>query len=181
MTTLSERAFAPARVIAAELSAPKLRAARGESILKYRLSHPLHAIDAATKDFLCEIELSEATQEIQSVRFIADVATFDSGNSNRDAHALEVIDALSYPEVSFQSSSIETTGEDLRVSGNLFFHGVTKNITFSAKKKVVGSKLIVEGATDVSLTEFKVERPALMMIRVDDALKISFTMAFVLP
>ncbi len=160
---------------------PKLRAIKGESVLKYHLYHPLHATEAQTKDFLCEIDLAEGTQEILAVRFAADVTTFDSGNSSRDAHALEVVEALLYPEVSFQSSDIENADDELRVSGALSFHGVTKNISFSAKKKIVGSKLIVEGDTNISLTEFKVERPALLMIRVNDALRISFTVAFALP
>jgi polyisoprenoid-binding protein YceI len=160
---------------------PKLRATKGESVLKYYLSHPLHATEAQTKDFFCEIDLAEGTQEIVSVRFAADVTTFDSGNSSRDAHALEVVEALLYPEVSFQSSAIENSNDELRVSGVLSFHGVTKNISFSAKKKIVGSKLIVEGDTNISLTEFKVERPALLMIRVNDTLRISFTVAFALP
>lgn len=160
---------------------PKLRAIKGESVLKYYLSHPLHATEAQTKDFFCEIDLAEGTQEIVSVRFAADVTTFDSGNSSRDAHALEVVEALLYPEVSFQSSAIENSNDELRVSGVLSFHGVAKNISFSAKKKIVGSKLIVEGDTNISLTEFKVERPALLMIRVNDTLRISFTVAFALP
>lgn len=160
---------------------PKLTAIKGESVLKYHLYHPLHTTEAQTRDFLCEIDLAEGTQEIASVRFVADVTTFDSGNSSRDAHALEVVEALLYPEVSFQSSTIENSDDELRVSGALSFHGVTKNISFSAKKKIVGSKLIVEGNTSISLTEFKVERPALFMIKVDDALQISFTMAFALP
>ncbi|HTP12644.1 MAG TPA: YceI family protein, partial [Bacteroidota bacterium] len=35
-----------------------------------------------------------------------DVTTFDSGNSNRDSHAMEVVDALTYPDVQFTSTSV---------------------------------------------------------------------------
>lgn len=177
----SEQSFALTHTIYSKHFACRLCAVQGESILKYQLWHPLHATTGSTQEFLCEIELSEDTQAIQAVRFVADVTSFDSGNSDRDARALELIEAQRYPEVSFQSSSIDTFGDDLYVSGELCFHGVTKNISFYAKHNVMGSKLIVKGTADVSLTQFQVERPALLMIRVNDELKISFTMTFVLP
>ncbi|MFN3427605.1 MAG: YceI family protein [Candidatus Thermochlorobacter sp.] len=178
---LSEQSFALTHTINSKRCACRLCAVQGESILKYQLWHPLHATTGSTQAFLCEIELSEDTQAIQAVRFVANVTSFDSGNSDRDARALELIEAQRYPEVSFQSSSVAAFGEELHVSGELCFHGITKNISFYAKKTVMGSKLIVAGTTDVSLTEFKVERPSLLMIRVNDALKISFTMTFALP
>ncbi|MCS7013506.1 MAG: YceI family protein [Chloroherpetonaceae bacterium] len=159
---------------------PKLSALKGESKLSYELVHPLHKVVATTKNFLCEIELLEETQEIQSVEFRAEVTSFDSGNSNRDAHALEVVEALLYPEVVFQSERIENQQDKLRVSGKLTFHGVTQPINFTARKRIVGSKLVVEGETEISLTAFKVERPALFFVKVEDALKISFEIAFAL-
>lgn len=160
---------------------PKLSALRGESHLSYELVHPLHKVVATTREFRCEIELAEETQEIRAVQFRANVASFDSGNSNRDAHALEVVEALLYPEVRFESERIETEQDQLRVSGKLTFHGVTQTINFTAQKKTIGSKLRVQGTTEISLTAFKVERPALLFVKVEDALKISFDMAFELP
>ncbi len=168
--------IAPSRFAAGE----KLSALKGDSKISYELSHPLHKVEATTRDFTCEIELSES-KEISSVKFSADVTTFDSGNSNRDSHAMEVIDAISYPDVAFQSTGISADGDKLNVTGNLTFHGVTKRVSFNASKKLADGKLIVEGAAALSLTEFKIDRPALLAIRVDDTLKISFVMAFSVP
>jgi polyisoprenoid-binding protein YceI len=165
---------------AEKLATEKLTAIKGESKMSYALSHPLHKIDASTKELSCEIELSDS-KEISSVKFSADVMTFDSGNSNRDSHAMEVIDAISYPDVLFQSTSVKADGEKLDVVGNLTFHGVSKSVSFSTSRKISGGKMIIDGAATISLTAFKIDRPALLAIRVDDDLKISFVMTFAAP
>ncbi|MFQ3597694.1 MAG: YceI family protein [Chloroherpetonaceae bacterium] len=155
----------------------KFSALKGESRLMYSLSHPLHKVEATTKDFICEVEVNDA-KEIQSVKVSADVMTFDSGNSNRDSHAMEVIDAFTYPEVSFTSDAISTRGNELSVSGKLSFHGVTKPISFSATSQSQNGKTLVEGKMTVKLADFKVERPQLALIPTDEFLYISFIVVF---
>lgn len=155
----------------------KISAIKGESRLMYSLSHPLHKVEATTKDFICEIEINDA-KAIQSVKVSADVMTFDSGNSNRDSHAMEVIDAFTYPEVSFTSDTVSTSGNELSVSGKLSFHGVTKPISFSAIFQSQNGKTFVEGKMTVKLADFKVERPQLALIPTDEFLYISFIVVF---
>ncbi len=157
--------------------AKKISAIKGESRLMYSLSHPLHKIDATTKEFICDVEINDA-KEIQSVKVSADVMTFDSGNSSRDSHAMEVIDAFTYPEVSFISDSITTNANELSVSGKLSFHGVTKPVSFSAKAQSQNGKTTVEGKITVKLEDFKVERPKLALIPTDEFLYISFVVIF---
>ncbi len=155
----------------------KISALKGESRLMYSLSHPLHKVEAVSKEFFCEVEINDA-KEIQSVKVSADVMTFDSGNSNRDSHAMEIIDAFTYPEVSFTSDAISTNGHELNVSGKLTFHGVTKPISFSAITQSQNGKTKVEGKMTVKLADFKVERPQLALIPTDEFLYISFVVVF---
>ena len=115
---------------------------------------------------------------IKKVEVQVDVTTFDSGNSNRDSHAMEVIDALDYPDADFTSSSVKSSGDSLKVYGKLTFHGVTKDIVISAFEKWNGKNLIVKGNFNISLTEFKIDRPSLLLIPVNDALKFSFVENF---
>jgi polyisoprenoid-binding protein YceI len=91
---------------------------------------------------------------------------------------MEVLDALSYPTVSFNSKSITTTGTNLTVGGDLNFHGRTKPIVFAATTAKAADKLTVDGQANVSLTAFEIDRPSLLMIPVDDTLKISFIVVF---
>ncbi len=168
-------------IAAAHLAAapPATRTAiKGESSLSYQLTHPLHEVTGVSKDVRCTIEYDDATKVVRQTAFSADVMSFDSGNSNRDSHAMEVLDALTYPTVSFESTHIESAGSTLHVQGNLTFHGRTKPIAFDATTAATGDRFTVNGTAAVSLTAFEIERPSLLMIPVKDTLHISFTMAF---
>ena len=156
----------------------KLDLIKDESSITYRIVHPLHVIEATSKDATYELRADPSKKEIVSVGALVDVTTFDSGNSNRDSHAMEVIDAISYPEVSFVSSSIAEVGDSLRVNGKLTFHGVTQDIVAMASSKWSADKVEVTGNFVLSLTAFKIERPALLLIPVEDALRFTFTAAW---
>ena len=137
-------------------------------------------IQATSKDVGCWVDLDPGKKAISHVYVQIDVTTFNSENSNRDSHAMEVIDAISYPKVKFTSTSIVQTGDKLKITGKLTFHGITKEITFDAMPKWESDKLTVTGNFVISLTEFKVERPSLLMIQVKDELRFSFVEVLIL-
>ncbi len=151
---------------------------KDESSVTYLLVHPLHKIEATSKDVAYVLNADVAKKTIRSVAAVADVTSFDSGNSNRDSHAMEVVDALSYPDVRFSSTSVAQKGDSLTVEGKLTFHGVTRPITLAGTSQWMPNKLVVEGSFAVSLTEFKIDRPSLLMIPVEDTLKFSLKAAF---
>lgn len=149
-----------------------------DSWMTYRLTHPLHEIEATSREVQYRLDVDPSTKVIRSVSADVDVTTFDSGNSNRDSHAMEVIDAIDYPEASFVGSSVTTVGDSLRISGRMTFHGVTQDIVMMAKPRWFGDSLEVTGGFQLSLTAFKIERPALLMIPVEDALRFTFAAVF---
>jgi len=156
----------------------QLELLKDESSITYRIVHPLHEIEATSRDATYQLQADPSKKEIVSVAASVDVMTFESGNSNRDSHAMEVIDAISYPEVSFVSSSVTEVGDSLKVTGKLTFHGVTQDIVAMASSKWSADKVQVNGAFILSLTAFKIERPSLLMIPVEDALRFTFTAAW---
>ncbi len=152
------------------------------SYIQYFIRHPLHSVRAINNEakFLIEFDVKE--NQILKAEAIADVTKFDSGNSNRDSHVMEVIEALKYPTVSFKSNDIKIEGENIIAKGLLTFHGVTREITMIGKAKFNDDKtLIVEGNFQISLTDFKVKRPTLLFIPSDDTLKLSIYAKFNLP
>jgi len=151
---------------------------KNETSVTYLLTHPLHHIESTSKEIDCRIEIDAAKKEIKSVSTQIDVTTFNSGNSNRDSHAMEVIDAITYPDVVFSSTSVVQNGDSVQATGKLTFHGVTKDIVIAAATKWSPNRLEVNGAFNLSLTEFKVERPSLLMIKSDDTLKFSLIVIF---
>ena len=151
-----------------------------DSWMTYRLTHPLHEIEATSKDVEYHLDIDAAKKEIRAVSAVVDVTTFNSGNSNRDSHAMEVIDAIDYPDVTFASSSVVQSGDSLTIAGKLTFHGVTQNIVMMARPRWASDTLEVSGQFELSLTAFKIERPSLLMIPVEDALRFTFAAVFIL-
>ena len=156
----------------------KLEMSKKESSITYKMVHPLHEIEATSKEADLEVEVDPSKKEIEGVSARVDVMTFDSGNSNRDSHAMEVIDAMTYPEVTFASSSIQPAGDSLKVTGKLTFHGVTQDVVCMVLPQWKSDKLEVHGGFVLSLTAFKIERPSLLLIPVEDALRFSFVAVF---
>jgi polyisoprenoid-binding protein YceI len=138
----------------------------------------MHEIEATSKEIVYTATIHSDAKNIQTVTAVVDVTSFDSGNSNRDSHAMEVVDALSFPEVTFTSSSIVAQGNSLIVAGKLTFHGVTNDVTAIAIPEWGSDKLIVHATMPISLTAFKVERPSLLFIPVQDTLRFKLSAAF---
>jgi len=151
---------------------------KDQSSMTYRIVHPLHKIEATSKDVVYDLEADPAAHTFTHVSGTVDVTTFDSGNSNRDSHAMEVIDAIDYPDASFDGGSFVQRGDSLYACGKITFHGITKDVTIAAVPHWSEGKLEVDGSFSLSLTEFKIDRPSLLMIPVEDALNFTFTAVF---
>lgn len=158
----------------------KYEAAGNESFIIYKLSHPLHEVEATSGKAVCLIYADAGSRQIKNVLVQVPVTSFDSGNSNRDSHAMEVVDAIALPYAKFESTNIEESGDSVKVSGKLTFHGITKDIQINASATWSSNELIVNGTFDISLTAFKVERPSLLLIPVNDDLKFILKEVFYL-
>ncbi len=152
-----------------------IHAKKGETTIEYTLVHPLHTVHGISKDVDCDVKYDDTDEKVTGVSVTAGVLTFDSGNSNRDSHMGEVVDALDYPDVSFQSDSISyLNGDTLYVVGKLTFHNVTKIIPVKVSEKFDGGDTIFNGKFFISLTEFKIKRPSLLLMPVEDKLTLEF-------
>lgn len=160
------------------LPSVSMRAKKETSEITYSASHSLHDWTGVNKEVNAVIVLEDSGSTIQKVAVSALVADFDSQNSNRDSHALEVLESIKYPKVQFVSTSISQQNEQLVVSGNLTFHGITKPIQFKANSKKKENGIVVEGEIPISLEEYKVERPSFMLVKTEDIIKINFHLEF---
>ncbi len=151
---------------------------KSESSLKYKMTHPMHEFEAESKNGFCKVEYVADKKEIKRVFVQVDVASFNSGNSNRDSHALETIESITYPYVKFSSTSIEKKDDNLKITGKMTFHGITNEISFNVKYTTDKDKLLVNGEFDLSLTAFKIERPSLLMVPVADNLHFTIAETF---
>jgi polyisoprenoid-binding protein YceI len=145
-----------------------------KSTITYSMNHLLHAWDGTSSDLNGAVQL-KADGSIEKVAIVTKVSAFDSKSSNRDAHLLEVVEALKFPNNSIYSTAI-TAAKDgsLDVKGVLQFHGVNKETSFKATSKSVNGATQVTGNFIFLLEDFKIERPSFMLKPVDNEVKVKF-------
>ncbi len=148
------------------------------SSIQYTVKHPFHDATAVSDNFVCNIDYNSETKQIDKVAVSAKMSSFDSKNSNRDSNAMEAVEAVKYPTVKFISSSVNSSSGKLDIKGNLTFHGITKEINFNGEQKTEGNKLTVTGSFPISLDAYKVERPSLLGMKIDDEMIVEFKAVF---
>lgn len=147
------------------------------SQLSYKIVHKFHEVVGVSKQVQAAVALKPGEAQVQ-IRVA--VKTFDSGNANRDAHMKKTVEATSFPLVTLKGvakgfalpaklpATVTTT-----LQGSLTFHGVTQPIAVPVTVAIPdAAHLHVTTAFDVSLDAYKIERPSLMFIKIDDACHI---------
>ena len=166
-------------IVAAQNPSPtKLYCDKSNSTITYSMNHPLHSWTGTSKEVSSIILTDENREVISQVAVSVKISSFDSKNANRDSHAIEVTEALKYPNITFNSKSIKQEGNKLTVEGTLSFHGVNKDISFEVEKIVNKNKIQVKGGFEIKMTDFDVERPTLMALPTDDEIKITFDVVY---
>ena len=150
----------------------------GMSKIIYSANHILHPWKGENTNVKGVLVLNPNTQEIKEMAVLVLVQDFDSKNDGRDAHALEVLESLSYPEVRFYSNLMEQKKDSLFIHGQLDFHGVNKNATIVGIKKLVEDKIILSGNFEIKPTDYKIQLPSFMMVKIDDVLNFEFELTF---
>ena len=174
----ASRADAPAA--AGSASAAKVLALK-EATLTYFVVHPLHKVNATCK-------VAEGAAKVNpggpvQVQVRAKVACFDSGDSNRDTHMREVTHEPFHPFVSVKgtidglvlplAAPVEKT-----LVAKVELNGETQQVNVPVTVSTEGSKVRAKFKFASSLEGFKVERPSLLLVKVEDALVIEGDLVF---
>ena len=149
-----------------------------DSSIGYKLVHKLHEVEGTAKGVQGSVRVLDGGTVQVVAR--AEVAKFDSGNGNRDSHMQEVTEAAKYPQVEFKGIGkgfvfpAQTPAKlSLSLAGRLTFHGQQQPVVVVLEVTVESDgKLKVEGTFPISLDAFKVERPSLIFVAVDDKVDI---------
>jgi polyisoprenoid-binding protein YceI len=155
-----------------------------DSTITYHLVHKLHHVDGTSHKVEGKARLQPDGKVQVMVR--APVESFDSDNVNRDAHMKETVEAAKYPWVELKAlgegvtppAKFPTT-EKKTFKAQLGFHGQQQQfdlpveLTWESPTRVKATV-----AFAISLDKYKVERPSLMFVKVDDELKLDAKLAF---
>lgn len=148
-----------------------------EGYIEYSMKHKVHAWEGKA-DKLSVLSVWKENK-IDKIAIVVKISNFNSGLSSRDSHMLEVLDALTYPTISFSSSEINYTSTAIQVKGKLQFHGVTKEVSFLVQSKQVNQQILFTGDLPILLEDYKVERPSFLFVKTDNLVKIRFNIPFV--
>jgi len=137
-----------------------------ESTLAYHVSHPLHQFDGVShaakgkgicRDGECNFLIA------------VPVKSFDSGDSNRDLHMLQVTRGAEFPWVTVRARLPESAVEsatinldlEIQLAGQTFEY---RHVPF--QQVVQGSETRITGTIPLKLSDFKIDPPSLLTISI---------------
>ena len=147
------------------------------SFISYDAKHILHSWKGMNTNVkgIAKVEANKINQ----IAILTLVKDFDSNNSGRDAHALEVLQSLSYPEVRFYSDSITVAQDSIKITGLFNFHGVNQSRSIAALIENEKNKKIIRGSFKLTPSYFDIKLPSLMMVKMENLLLFNFKLEFI--
>jgi hypothetical protein len=176
---MKKRALLMCLLLAAtQLAAADSQWVLDKSILTYHVSHPLHETDGVS-----DAAKGKGVCHAGECNFLiaVPVKSFDSGDSNRDLHMLQVTRGAEFPMVivrtrlSEEASSSATVHADLEIQ----FAGqavVYKQVPF--QKVTAGKENRISGTIPVKLSDFKIEPPKLLTMPVKNEVRVRVDMTW---
>jgi hypothetical protein len=149
-----------------------------QSTLTYRVSHPLHESEGVSQgargkgvchDGLCDFLIAVA------------VKSFDSGDSNRDLHMLQVTRGAEFPIVTVRTRLPESAAASATINADLEiqFAGQTaqyKKVAFKVETR--GGETHITGTIPATLTDFKIDPPSLLTMPVRNEIPVRVDMTW---
>lgn len=144
------------------------------SSIRYKGDHLLHAWEGVNDKVYGLAVPSSKEEGIEKLAILVYIRDFDSKNSGRDAHSLEVLEALQFPEVKFYSESIEIEGQKLRMKGSFDFHGAKIDKSILADLEQQDSQWKISGSFELTPTDFNIDLPSFLSIKMKDLLEFEY-------
>jgi hypothetical protein len=165
------------------IALPKLFAADSQwvleqSTLTYHVSHPLHQTDgvshAARGKAICHAGQCDFLIAVP-------VKSFDSGDSNRDLHMIQVTRGAEFPMVIVRTRLPESAATSSTINADLEtqFAGQTaqfKQIPFQLVTQ--GKEIRISGTIPATLSDFKIDPPSLLTMPVKNEIPVRVEMTW---
>jgi len=149
-----------------------------QSTLTYHVSHPLHQSEgvshAARGKAVCNAGQCDFLIAVP-------VKSFDSGDSNRDLHMIQVTRGAEFPMVTVRTRLPESAATASTISADLEiqFAGQTahyKQVPFQLAHE--GKETRITGTVPATLNDFKIEPPTLLTLPVKNEIPIRIEMTW---
>ena len=143
-----------------------------QSTLTYHVSHPLHPSEGVSHGAkgkgVCHAGQCEFLIAVP-------VKSFDSGDSNRDLHMIQVTRGAEFPLVTVRTRLPESDAAASTINADLEiqFAGQTahyKQVPFKVEKQ--GGETHITGTIPATLTDFKIDPPSLLTMPVKNDIPV---------
>src|SRR5207245_2584191 len=107
----------------------------------------------------------------------------DRDVSQRDGFVARNMNLQQFPNATFTASSVSVTpaasgsAVDVSLPGMLTIHGVTKDVTATAKAQLTGNQVEVAGSVAIDMTDYGVSPPSVPFTTVDSQVTIEVDVA----
>jgi hypothetical protein len=149
-----------------------------KSTLTYHVSHPLHEADGVSN-----AARGKGVCQNGECNFLiaAPVKSFDSGDSNRDLHMLEVTRGAQFPmiEVRTQLPEAEIKAGTIHADLEVQFAGQSvsyKQVPFQLVTE--GNEITLTGTIPATLSDFKIEPPKLLTMPIKNDIPVRVEMTW---
>ena len=143
-----------------------------QSTLTYHVSHPLHQSEGVSHGAkgkgICHAGQCEFLIAVP-------VKSFDSGDSNRDLHMIQVTRGAEFPLVTVRTRLPESdaTASTINADLEIQFAGQTaqyKQVPFKLDKQ--GNQIRITGTIPATLVDFKIDPPSLLTMPVKNEIPV---------
>jgi hypothetical protein len=149
-----------------------------QSTLTYHVSHPLHQSEgvshAARGKGICHDGQCDFLIAVP-------VKTFDSGDSNRDLHMIQVTRGAEFPMVTVRTRlpELASTSATVKADIEIQFAGQTAHYQQLVFELVTqGSETRITGTIPATLTDFKIDPPSLLTMPVKNEIPVRVEMTW---
>ena len=149
-----------------------------QSALTYHVSHPLHQVEgvshAARGKGVCHAGQCDFL-------IAAPVTSFDSKDSNRDLHMLQVVRGGQFPMITVRTRLPENAAASATIHADLEvqFAGQTveyKQVPF--QQTTQGNQTRISGSIPATLSDFKIDPPSLLALPVKNDIPVQVEMTW---
>jgi hypothetical protein len=149
-----------------------------QSTLTYHVSHPLHQVEgvshAAKGKGVCHAGQCDFLIAVP-------VKSFDSGDSNRDLHTLQVARGGQFPMVTVRTRLSETAAGSTTIRADLeveFAGQIAKYSQVLFEQESHGEEVRISGTIPSTLTDFKIDPPSLLALPVKNEIPVRVDMTW---
>jgi hypothetical protein len=147
-----------------------------KSTLTYHVSHPLHQVDGVSH----AVRGKGVCHAGQCDFLIAvPVKSFDSGDSNRDLHMLQVTRGGEFPMVTVRTRLLENASASATIHADLevqFAGQSAKYKQVSFEQVTQGNETRISGTIPATLSDFKIDPPSLLAMPVKNEIPVRVEM-----